>query len=254
MTEPLRMPALQVEAAPANPYTGGLFSAASVETVPDPPRLDGGLEVTPVNFGGHGTWPTGCDPDDEGLSKDGPREGRNFHPSLIVWAADDCGLIGNSREESEARAQQLLRLYEQVDTEEHTAPRLLAAAGTPATVATGDEPIVMSLGALEAALALQTGAAGVIHADRRWAPYFAAKGQVVSVAGRLQTPLGNVWAFGAGYGALGDTLVATRPVSVRKSSISVNTVAETRRNERSSVAERYIAVSWEQGAWAQALA
>lgn len=254
MTSPTRvtMPRIQYEATPANPHTGGLYSAATLTTLADPDRLDGGVEVTPVNEGGHGFWDTGCGPqDDEAAVKAGDRPARDSGDSTIVWAADDCSLIGNSAEEAEARAAQLLRLYEPVDVEVHTAPRLLLAAGTAATAPVGDDAFAKAVGALEATLGL-TGTSGVIHASRAMAAVAAKHGLLVaSASGRLTTPLGNAWAFGAGYGALGTTLVATGPVTVRRSSVTANNVVNTRQNERTAIAERIVNVVWELGASAQ---
>lgn len=260
MTAPTRtqLPARQYDATAANPHTGGLYTAATIEPTDDE-RLDGGVEVTPVNeaTAGHGYWDTGCGPqDDPAASKEGERAGRVYSPSLIVWAADDCSLIANSAEEARARAAQLLRLYEPLDVEADTATRLLAAAGTAATAptATYAPAFVLAVGAVEAALG-RTGVAGVIHASRDLAAAAAHFGLIVNgPGGRLTTPLGNAWAFGGGYDALGSTLVGTGPVTVRRSSVTARDTFEHRQNQRTAIAERTINVSWELATVAQKIA
>lgn len=260
MTAPTRtlMPARQYDAVAANPQTGGLYTAATIEPTEDE-RLDGGVEVTPVNeaSSGHGYWDTGCGPqDDPDAEKSGERAARVYAPSLIVWAADDCSLIANSSEEARARAAQLLRLYEPLDVEAATATRLLADAGAAATAptATFTPAFVAAVGAVEAALG-RTGVPGVIHASRSLAATAAHYGLIVSgPGGRMNTPLGNAWAFGGGYDALGTTLVGTGPVTVRRSSITARDAVEHRQNQRTAVAERTINVSWELTTVAQQIA
>lgn len=247
MTGPVRvqMPLVQFDEPTFNPHTGGLFTAATVETSDAFDRAQGGIETTALNSGGHGYWDTGCGPqDDPDQVKQGVRPGRYSSDSMIVWAADDCGLIGNSVEESKARAQQILRLYEEMDAEAATVPVLLDKAGTPATAPTGADAFVLAVGAIEQALG-KTGVAGVIHARRGLAALAARSGLVVSnSAGKLTTPLGNTWAFGAGYDELDNTLVGTGPVLVRKGPVFVQEAVAHRKNERTAIAERLINVTW----------
>lgn len=253
MTAPVQMPARQFDAVPANPAPGGLFTAATVENVDEPTRMEGGVEVTPVNEGGHGFWEPSC-PDPDNTASSGERVGRTRSPSLIVWAQDDCGLLGNSKEEALARASQILRLTEVIDTEEHTAARLLVSAGTPATAPTGADVFATAVGNLEQALGV-TGVNGIIHARRGLAAIAARYGLIVQGAGgKLMTPLGNTWAFGGGYESLGDNLVATGPVTVRKGPVSTFESVAHRHNDRMAIAERLINVSWELTTVAQAIA
>lgn len=250
---PLGIPATVVDATPANPHTSGLYTAATVLDSPDTERIGYGIEVIPVNCGGHGTWPAGCDPEvpDE-LVKEGARPATEKFPAIVTWAVDQCSLVGSNNTDGEQRANQLLRLYEQIDVEDDVAPRLLAAAGTPATVPTGADALARALGAVELAIGL-TGMVGVIHASRALAPLFHDH-IVVGQAGKLTTKLGNVWAFGAGYGDLGNTIVGTGPVTVRRGTVLTKSAIDARQNERISLAEREVAVSWECAAVAQNIA
>lgn len=259
MTTPVltQMPPLQVDAEAGNPHTSGLYTAANLLTLTEPTRLEGGTELTERNCGPHGRWSTGCTTDEDNPEQElvaGVRPGRRYQPSFIVWATDDCGLIGNSEQEARERSIQLQRLYEQIDAEDATAEHLLAAAGTPATVPTGADPFADAVGAVEQALGL-IGVNGVIHARRGLAAKAARYGLVVvGAGGKLTTPLGNTWAFGAGYGDLGNTIVGTGPVTVRRGTVDTLVVEGHRRNERTAVSQRTINVTWECATVGQAVA
>lgn len=250
MTTPvprIQLPAVQYTATPANPHSGGLYSAATMVSPPDAERMQYGAEVEAVNEGSWGTWDSGCgDQDDPDAEKAAERANpRRFAPSIILWAADDCSILANSKDEAVARVNQIFRLKEEVAAETSIVTRLLSEAGTLATAPVGADAFAIAVGAVEEAIGL-TGTNGVIHVRRGFAALAASKGLVVqSGNGALRTPLGNRWAFGAGYGALGDTLVGTGPVTVRRGELSVRDVVNHRRNERSAVAERLINVSWE---------
>lgn len=239
------VPALVVDSAPANPQTGGLYTAATMNNIPAPARLDFGVETVQYSVGAHGTWVTGCEQPADDAVKGGARGDNQLSPSWAVWAADDCSLVGSSEDEAKKRASALLKIYEPVDVEKLLADALLDEAGTPQSTATAPDPIVAALGAIEEALG-ETGVAGVIHARRGLASLAAKHGLVIpGSVGKLLTPMGNVWAFGGGYGALGNTLVGTGPVTVHRSPEIANVGLGARRNERLAVAEREVSVAWE---------
>lgn len=253
MTAPVvpNIPAIDVDATPANPHSSGLYTAATVIDTED--RLGFGVRVYPVNEGAHGQWPTGCDPDvPDDLRKTGDRPGPSTFAGTVVWTTDECSLVGTTVEESTQRARQLMRLYEQLEVEAFVADELLDRAGTPATLPAGADGLKRALGAVELALA-KTGMVGTIHASRALAPLlndFIVPGQ----GGKLTTKLGNVWAFGGGYETLGDTIVGTGPVTVRRGSIDVHESIDPRQNQLQSLAEREIVVSWESVTVAQTIA
>lgn len=240
-------PPRTVKAAEANPAPGGLYSAAAMAKLEDPTRLAGGVEVEAVNCGTTGRWDLDCEAtgqdDKEGIQDPWPIFG-----SIGVWGAYDCGLVGGKWEDAWEGAQQALRLGEPVEVEEWVAPLLLAAAGTAEAVV-GTDPVlalVFALGAVESEIGAAT---GVVHAARSAGALAAAAGLVVQgPGGVLLTPLGNRWAFGLGYGDLEGTLVGTGPVTVFQAPVLAMLGDGVRRNSRTAVAEREVAVGWECGA------
>ena len=239
-------PALERRAAPANPLAvGTLYVAATVADLAAPSRIDGGVNIEQVNCGeSAGVWPLDCPPpDDAGELRGGDRAAALTFDAYGVWAADECSLVGATEQEARERAMQRLRLTEERVVSAAFADRLLADAGTAAT-APGDG-IVGAVGALEEALA-EGGLPGVIHAARHHLAYAANKGLVVRVqGGRLETPGGNVWAFGTGYGELGATLVGTGPVTIFRSDVQVDVGMNHGQNERTAVAQRAVVPTYE---------
>lgn len=255
MTEPITLPPRQMKAALANPLPGGLYTAGTLVELTKPARIDGGVQVEQSNCGFNvRRWELGCDPDGNPVDKgDGDRdepEGTTF-PAFGVVATDKCGLLGRNEEEAQARARQAMRLQESIQAEEHTADLLVARAGTPADAVdpARDKAIKGAVAALEAAMAAM-GIQGVIHAHVQLAAEL--KGLITpGTGGKLFTPAGHQFAFGAGYGALGNTLlVGTGPVTIYRTPVDVLPSMEVRRNERLVVAEREVAVTWECGQWA----
>lgn len=245
MTQPtILVPPLQHEMPFANPVAGGLYTAATVETLNDPARLAWGIEVWSVNCTEVTRFDPACgaeNPDKEQVSENGP----TLFDSIGVLAADEC-FLGRTDAESQQRATQALRLGEQVAVEEWFAERLLTDAGTAADAPAGDPPIqfVLAVGSIEAALGAR-GLTGVIHAPARLAALAVHLGVATKSGARFLSPLGHTWAFGGGYGDLGNTIVGTGPVVVLQSSVQTGIGNETRRNERIAIAEREVAVGYE---------
>lgn len=253
MTAPVTtgLPPVVVVEPPANPPGGGLYSAAQFDDRADPARLSSGAILESRNRGSHGLWPAGCGEAEPGAEKGGTFECPPFDefPATVVWGSSDRKLPGTSEEDANLEAQQALRLYEPVDVEAFIAPLLVERAGTAATSADAEgSALVGALSAVESA-ASYNGLPLVIHAPRSAAAVAAYRGLVQRVggrAGRLETPLGNVWAFGTGYGeALNGLLVATGPVTVHRSSIETNVGVELASNARTVIAEREVVVTWD---------
>lgn len=246
-------PALLVDAVPGTPAPTGLYSAATVLDLADPTRIDGGVRVIQLNCGRAAQWQPGCGPqDDPTATKDsGPRAVDAEFPTTIVYATDDCGLVASSEDEAVTRARQIMRLQEGIQVERHAAGQLLELAGTPATAPAGPVGLKLAVGAIEQALG-ETGMYGVIHAPRRFAALLS-DFIVPAANGVLRTKLGNYWAFGTGYEELGENIVGTGPVTVRRGPISTYSTVEHRQNERTAVAEREVNTSWECVVVSQAL-
>lgn len=246
MTAPadLKIPGHVLIAPYANPIPGGLYGAATVEVVNDPPRLSYGLELWPSNCAGIQRFDPTCGADNDDKAAEGDDAAVPFDAVGLV-AADEC-LFGRTDDESQKRASQKLRLKEQPEVEAWFADTLLDKAGAPATaVGTGVDALIAAVGSLELALGAR-GIPGVIHASAKLAA--AAVHANVAKAGsngKYTTPLGHQWAFGGGYEALGNTLVATGPVYVVQSSISTLLGREVRKNTRLAIAEREVAVGFE---------
>ena len=247
MTAPTQTyPALELTAAPANPVaTGTLYSAATLRDLASPARIDGGARIEQINDGeAHGVWPLDCPTPGDVGEKSGERAGALTFPAFAVWAVDHCSLVGTSEDEARERAAQRLRLTEQVDVGREFSATLLDRAGAPATAAS----VKVALGSLEEWLG-DLGLRGVIHAPRRLFPLL--NGFVERGAnGRLETKLGTAWAFGPGYGDLGDTLVATGPVTIYRTPVEQTIGLAVRQNERTALAEREVLPTFEVAAMA----
>lgn len=225
------------EPALANPAPYGLYGTATVLETPDPNRFGfDGLLVRSLNCGPSGVWPYGYCEDPGEATKGGERADDLSFAGLVVWAADDCGLLAD-HDEQLVRARQIMRLHEHVRVEEHLAG-VLAAAAVPTPAA----DLTAALGVLEEAIG-GYGFTGVVHAPAHLAAPAAAAQLIVREGPRLLTPLGHRWAFGTGYD--GDTLYGTGPVVIHRGPVVESTGPAHRTNERLVVVEREVLVSWE---------
>lgn len=231
----------------ANPAAGGLYTAATVVNAGDPSRLAQGVTVESWNCGPSWVWPIECateapDPSPKGGED---RAERLEFTGDVIGADDDCSALVPEQEAMQ-RAQQLLRLHESVHVEEQLVDRLLTAAGSPTTVA----GLVAAVGALEETIA-PFGFPGVLHVAPHLAAALQAAQLITRSGARLLSPMGHRWAFGAGYGELEETIVATGPVAVHQGPIVMKHGPDFPHNERLSVAEREVLVSWE--CWTEAV-
>jgi hypothetical protein len=179
---------------------------------------------------------------------------------FVVYASVSCAPVGFS--DASMRAQNRLswneaRLVERAfwRGDEGNYPHLAMNESAPVTdVSKPGVDIVTALGLLEYNGQIETGTQLVIHAPRYLAAW-AARFRLVERDGNvLRTPLGNVWAFGAGYDFTGPDgkvtdqtawLYATGAVTVRRSNVVTNQVFDQNVNRRSVVAERSVLVTAE---------
>ena len=240
MTAPTtNYPALELRAPVANPIAvGTLYRAATIEEMASPARIDGGARIEQTNGGeAYGTWPLDCPTPGDTQDKRGERGAALSFPAFAVWAVDECSLVGVSDREAIELATQQLRLREELAVSEAFAETLLDRAGSAASAAGG---MIGALSAIEDELG-RTGVRGVVHASRRHIAAAAHFGLIVrGNSGRLETPGGHDWAFGTGYGALGDTLVGTGPVTIYRTQVLTTPTIEHRQNERTVLAEREV--------------
>lgn len=229
------LPNYPVTLPPATRYANGLYDAATL--VPDETaRHLGGVLLTDPNAGGHGRWPV----DTEGDTPDpkaGDRPEDEEFPATIVWAADENKAVGWSEDNAVARAEHVLSIVEHVEVERHAAETLATYASKPFTDWVG------AVGHLDAAIA-SSGHMGVLHAPRHLLARLQDKGMIVRQSGKLLTPGGNTWAFGAGYEQLGNTVVATGTVVVRQSPVNTVPSFDHKTNTRMTVAERIVTPYW----------
>jgi hypothetical protein len=200
--------------APPVPSQGfGLYAAATLLSSGAAPReLLAGIDLYPFNCDtGVGSYsPDLCDTSPPEKVPGARPDPLHFDP-LVVWAAAECSPDQTEAEEM-ARARQILTLNEPLIVESAFATEILAAAGAAASAGS----LLEAIGQLEVFLGEQ-GYAGYLHASRKWAVEAgflnAASGSAV-----LRTNMGNTWVFGGGYdSALGNTIVATGPLTVWRS-------------------------------------
>lgn len=252
ITAETAMLAVNFEAPLVNPSPGGLYAVTSwTETAPsEPPRwLASGVQVRTHNYGGEtafGVWTADwcADPGDltPGDIKTGTRpDGLDPFDPITVWAYDECDMTAPSKAEVRERAQQNLRLLEQVAVETEFAARAKIDAGTATAVA----DIVAAVGSLEAAFS-KTNTVGFIHASPALAAPAARFGLIQRTGAGLKTPLGHSWVFGGGYDTpLGLTLVATSPTFGWRDQVAVRETHQVEVNTFLAIAERSVVVGYE---------
>ena len=195
-------PRAQVEASPVQPYRYGLESVIT-------PRSGGRWDLSGVDIpseacaGNVGAWPASCSttpaPATKDVTADIPYDSA---VPFAIYAAARCKNI--SPADAEATARRRLAMGEARATEEAfwngvmgnsptlrdaTAPIILAAAAS----------VTDALAVLEEASADVYDGMAVIHAPRFIAPYAARANLIERDGPVLRTPVGNMWAFGAGY-------------------------------------------------------
>lgn len=189
---------------------------------------------------------------------------------FVVYTALACQALGFS--DASARASLRLsgneaRLVERGFWlgEQGNVPALASAASTPVTPLLASDPgldLVSALGVLEQMGQAQNDNGAqpwnggntqlVIHAPRALAALAASLRLIVPDGAVLRTPLGNVWAFGAGYGFEGPDgksnahqawIYATGPVTIRRSEPFTAEVFSQFINQNTAVAERAVLVT-----------
>lgn len=256
MTEPIRLPGVEVDPPPVTPYRYGLLSAASVQ-----PDADRRWEIAGVNYQsegcerGGGIWLEPCfvgpqvsDPANW-PTKNIPLgldlvEGRPF----IVYEAVACG-VGLT--DADQRATRKLELHEQYWVEQQFASSVLNTADTVKLNGDTALPLAQAIGLMEQELADRYGGVGTMHARRNVAAALTSSGVggLKPDGDQLLSTLGNVWSFGAGYAHVdpaGGTAPAagqawiygTGPVVVRRSEVQTRSDFSTTRNIRMALAER----------------
>jgi hypothetical protein len=194
----------------AEPYFGGLFTAAPPKLVTDPHILEEGLQYKTLRCGNAlGTWSACLDLEP---APDAPAD-KTYQDDQVVYvqgtpftvlASSQCGVIGHSLAEHQADGITALELHEEQRVEQAfwtgdltNFPNMQDCADITPTPGTA-VCIEVALGLLEKHLC-GAGGTGFIHASRDVAAQAASASLVNNDNGVLRTPLGNRWVFGCGY-------------------------------------------------------
>lgn len=233
-----------------NPWPQGLFTVVTwAEETPPLRWLEEGVRIWPHNFehDGVGYWggPMCGEPGSSTFSESLLKEaGLRSAPSepfapVVVYSVDECGPDAANRSEIPARAQQNLRLQEQIMVERAFTDRLIADTDAIGSVS----DVRAAIGYLENELA-RTNTVGVIHAE----PAVASEewGLVIGNGAMLRSPLGHRWVFGGGYvDVLNGLMVATSPVFGLRSEVMVTAALDEVHDRYIAIAERTFVVGYE---------
>lgn len=244
---------IEFDAPLANPSPVGLYSVGTWFDETGPSRFLNGVLVRPFNYGGElatGVWgaPWCGDPTSPGSPANDLKFGERlpaeppFH-AFTVWGYDQCDPTPRSRAEVDLRAQQNLRLQEQVMVERMFADILIDEVTANPALIVNRPTLREAVSYLEGQMA-KTGTLGVFHASAEAASL--EWGLVLPKGTGLFTPLGNQWAFGGGYvDGLGDVVVATSPIFGWRDAPSVRPAFDQAHDVYATVAERSVAVGYE---------
>ena len=240
----------------------------------------GGVRYVPVTCGEAHPYRIGCYSGEVQAPEDGKpidaAEGEVVSGVFSVLAAIECGPVGYTSAEDQARVRRRLEAGEQgaveqafwtgLDFEGESLEILDLAANAEDVAASLDSDTIMgTVAALEDYAYRQQGYGYVayIHAPAWVANYAAAENLIIpdgdpTRAGRMLTPYGSVWVFGGGYpGTGGDTpppeggahMHITGHTTVWRSSdvatYPVDQVMDRTTNQRLLVAEREYAVAYD---------
>lgn len=201
---------------------------------------------------------------------------------FTVYAEIDCGPVGGTWEQIEARTNAALTQSESWSVENafwtgqsdcgttvfpHLAANAAVVSGTayPVEIQTAAMPVtgvvldvVEGLGMLESALATCYNGVGVIHIPRVLVPHFVLHGQLVKDGPRYRTWNGNLVAVGSGYDGSGPDgttdvgktwMYATGAVFYRRSPIKIistkQQALDRSTNSMVYIAERTYVMAWD---------
>ncbi len=219
-----------VEVPAPQPRLGGLFPVARVLSVSGHELLGAEYQTdacTPAEHWsagncGYGFPATPCNPG-------GTPTLKSFHgltdvqgDPFTIYDGIDCNLLGHS-EGFGSRVTAALTLKEAKAVETHVLTLLQAASGAPVTSGDG----VAQIAAAEEWLASEYEGQGVIHMSRGLAAV-ACAAQVIApgLDGTLATCQGTPIANGAGYSALGDSIIASGQVTLLQGPVETRDVPQ----------------------------
>lgn len=199
-------PPLVVNPPPITPHRFGLLSAALVIEETDP-HFECGVVYQTTACATAVSWVDVCPPDTPVAKPEGTQTALAEGTPFAVVANWDCGLLGMTMAEHEQAARDALICAEGRAVEE---AYYSGSAGNDPYLA--DEPcttlnttgtavsLYAGVGMLEEALGTDYCGVGIIHAPRALGAMASRFHQTFGAGAQLRTALGNLWAFGAGYG------------------------------------------------------
>lgn len=251
-----------ISAPPPGPMRYGLFSAATVTDDLGDRGIASGYQFPAEDCGVVRSYDANCVTHpaktfDEGLP---------YMEATPYWvyATRQCGTLGITPAEFEASVRRRLLANEQREVEAQfwgggavaADPNLTGVSGVTTVVPTAPGAAA-AIAALEDAFYDTYGYVGTIHISMRAYANLTYSGLTVRNGGTLNTPMGSVWAIGAGYGITGPAGDApdagtvwafmTPPVLIRRSQVMARPaweVADRGVNQFMGLAERVYAHSW----------
>lgn len=204
----------------------GLFTAASGPVdLPSPHGQGGGVRYVPVTCGQAHPYPINCydglvEVPEEGKPRDPDNTLVEARPFMVV-ASIECGSVGYTSAEDEARVRRRLEAGEQGGAEfafwtgldrNGNDLDIVSLAGSAEDITVADElDIIEVVAALEdyAYRAQDYGYAAFLHAPVSVTAHAAESNLIVQDGPLMRTPYGSVWVFGGGYPGSGQG--ATEP-------------------------------------------
>lgn len=244
----------------------GLFNAATVIEGMAPHVVGAGFQFAAPDCGVARLYDSSCPPGDSDAKTFDEGLGYMFADPFWVYSTRQCGLVGTTPAEFTETVRRRLMGGEQTQVEAAlwggttpaVAPALTDHVGT--TVVTPTAPGAgAAIAALEAAFYAAYGYVGTIHVNT--AAYAAAAYSNLvehGDGGKLVTPIGSTWSFGAGYGITGPADVApaaghvwafmTPYVVIQRSGIIAQddprSFTDRLNNQFMGLAERVYAATW----------
>lgn len=246
----------------------GLFTAASGPIdLPSPHGRGGGVRYVPVTCGEAHPYPIGCyggevNPPAEGKTIDAENEEVQAPPFMVV-ASIECGALGYTAPEFEAKVRRRLASGEQgaaelalwsgVDPNGNSLdiPYLTDSAETIPAADYDENSLASVIGVLEeyAYHDQGYGYTAFLHAPVSIASWAVGEGDLARPDGPLlRTPFGSIWVFGGGYPNDGSIYI-TGQVNVWRSAdehvYPTDQTMDRETNQRLLIAEREYAVGFD---------
>ena len=261
---PFAAPADYTAPPTPDPARFGLFSVANV--IEDPTlRYEAGIEWEPLPCDVAGVLSMVCPPEGEDDREGFPLTARSEGEGLVevapfaVLGSYLCSTFSRPLDEAENRARQHLALGEERAVEYAIATGI--ADNTPSfagavdlTPGGGPVSIGQAIALLDGHLGANYGGVGVIHAPRAAGADAIRLGRVSRQGQRMESPVGNLVAFGGGYDIASTdgnevTLYATSRPIIRRSEVIVTPDEDHRpqiaNNDVEIFAQRIYSVGWE---------